>query len=445
MAITVSDEFSLSLIVFSLSFSRYAGTILAPEEIIANNKSNTKVVSVTQSSFYNKPSTRKTCSHCSSSISSNAFVQDGSTFCKECHLQLFNKGKCPTCLKLVSERDVFIEYSTSVWHAECFTCFNCKIPLEANPLIDLKNRPCCEPCFMNQAHKKVHANNRKSVDPLYPIHSRSSRRPRVDQDLFRPAIVTPPRTPSPQESTSTNRRASALARKAPTTPTTPTTPIVSSPSSYHSSIPNPSHSTNRSLSQRPCHYCHEPLGDASQKKTKVPIGEGLYAWFHKSCFLCSKCHLPFQKNGECATDGHSFYHPNCSQSPGKSCFGCKKAIGTDAFQFNDKMYHFDCFKCYGNGCKIGVGQPIFEVGKRPFCQHCHELSQTATRPKLGGSKTCPRCKSSISVMEDTPGPLATRWHKKCLSCTHCHKQLDSAAKMKEGSEGESLVYCRACF
>lgn len=314
---------------------------------------------------------------------------------------------------------------------------------------------------MNQAHKKVHSNiSRKSVvaDPIYPIQSRSSRRPRVDQDLFRPAIVTPPRTPSPQESKSATHgripSPASTTRNHPfTTPTTPTSPApASSLQSTHNkqdSIPNPSHSTNRSLSQRPCHYCHEPLGDASQKKTKVPIGEGLYAWFHKSCFLCSKCHLPFQKNGECATDGHSFYHPNCSSnhsSTAAACFGCKKAIGQDAFQFNDKMYHFDCFKCYGNGCKIGIGQPVFEVGKRPFCQHCHELSlqTTTSRPKLGGSKTCPRCRSSISVMEDTPGPLATRWHKKCLTCTHCHKQLDSAAKMKEGEGGTSLVYCRTC-
>ena len=270
------------------------------------------------------------------------------------------------------------------------------MPLEANPLVDLQNRPCCEPCFMNSSRARK---NTIPSPPLYPKQSRNSRRVCLDSDLFHQP-TTPPRTPSPQATQST------------------------------------------SLSKRPCHYCHSPLGDASQKKTKVPLGDGVYAWFHKSCFLCSKCHLPF--TGECATDGHSFYHPNCNNS-NKSCFGCKKQIGTDAFQFNDKMYHFDCFHCYGNGCKIGLGQPVFEVGKRPFCQACHDMQASTPKPKLGGFKTCPRCKTSVSILDGTPGPLASRWHKKCLSCTDCHKQLDSAAKMKQQRDGSSLVYCRTCF
>lgn len=192
------------------------------------------------------------------------------------------------------------------------------------------------------------------------------------------------------------------------------------------------------------------------------MGDGAYAWFHKSCFLCSKCHLPF-KNGECATDGHSFYHAQCEVN--KSCFGCKKMIAKDAFQFNDKMYHFECFKCFGNGCPIGLGQPVYEVGRRPYCENCHTLAEHPSpkaiaterpdrtsmsieklrRPKLGGAKTCPRCRHSISIMDDTPGPLASRWHKKCLSCTTCKKQLDSAAKTKAGSHGESLVFCQKCL
>lgn len=253
---------------------------------------------------------------------------------------------------------------------------------------------------------------------LYLNQSRNSRRPRIDRDLFQAAVVTPPRTPSP-----------------------------ASDENKQKSFISPHVSLSSSKSKQPCHYCHEALGDASQKKTKIPIGDGLYAWFHKSCFLCSKCHLPF-KNGECATDGHSFYHAQCDLQ--KNCFGCKKKIVKDAFQFNDKMYHFECFKCYGNGCVIGLGQAVFEVGKRPFCENCHSLSltpdkQVRPRPRLGGSKTCPRCRQSISIMDDTPGPLASRWHKKCLSCTTCYKKLDSAAKTKAGQQGESLVFCQKCL
>lgn len=275
---------------------------------------------------------------------------------------------------------------------------------------------------------------------------RGTRRPRIDRELFQAAIVTPPRTPSPAatEEFEVKKR-------------------VPSPTNGLKTVqtPSPSQSMN-SVSNRPCHYCHKALGDSSQKKVKIPIGDGLFAWFHKSCFLCSKCHLPF-KDGQCATDGHSFYHAQCQVSQG--CYGCKKQIQKDAFQFNEKMYHFECFKCCGNGCKLSMGQPIFEVASKPYCKLCYDINQSSTLvalppaasaevlpqrtarvfPKLGGSKTCPRCQHSISVMDDTPGPFTSRWHKKCLSCANCNKQLDSAAKTKSGQQGQSLVFCQRCY
>lgn len=304
--------------------------------------------------------------------------------------------------------------------------------MESNPLIDLKQRPCCEPCFNAQSGKirKIPVTPSPSKSLRYDSYSsptstldlysnaRYSRRPRIDRDLF--TVVTPPRTPSP----ATEEEIPSQARTSPT------------------------------IARQPCHHCHLPLGDTSQKKTKIPLADGSYAWFHKSCFLCSKCQLPF-KNGECATDGHSFYHAQCQTA---SCFSCKKMIDKDAFQFNDKMYHFECFKCFGNGCKIGLGQAVYEVGRRPYCESCHRLAdqtkvpqeevrrlEQKRRPKLGGAKTCPKCYQSISIMDDTPGPLASRWHKKCLACTTCHKSLDSAAKTKPGPHGESLVYCQKCL
>jgi hypothetical protein len=381
----------------------------------------------------------------------------------------------PTCQKPVSERDSFIEYSTNTWHTDCFNCFNCKIPLESNPLIDLENRPCCEPCFMAQsgsARKKkvpsyssssngsyssqsslssLDSTNSSATSQLYMLQQQSnytnSRRPRIDQDLFQPITD--------------NKRAINI----PQSPQISTSSPLMMMENLSISTP-PSTTTSTSLSKRPCYYCYKPLGDSSQKKTKIPISDGNYAWFHKSCFLCSKCHLPFSKNGECLTDGTSFYHSRCDVSSKKMCFGCKKSIGTDSLQFNDNTYHFNCFKCYGNGCLISMGEPIFEVGKRPFCQSCFNLSscgsfspkqQTtssllsqAPQPqkrnhsyssgKLGGSKRCPKCNTTISIMDEIPGPLASRWHKKCLVCVKCNKQLDSAAKMKS-----SLVYCTNCF
>lgn len=315
----------------------------------------------------------------------------------------------------------FIEYGKGVWHADCFNCFDCKMPLEQTPLVDLQNRPCCEPCFMKQA------GTRKNTPPRVSLYGRD------------PSLFT-------QKATRTMLSHHLFDKpdNNPANHKTQSTPIIPS----KQNTPNTKHTG--SLSQRPCHYCHKPLGDATQKKVRMEAGSQQHVWFHKSCFLCSKCHKPF-KDGKCATDGISFYHTQCEEY----CATCDKPIQTDAFIFNHKKYHTKCFTCFASGCPIKLSDPIFEVNSKPYCQPCYSqfISQTPTKttsrssrllPKLGGFNTCPRCKQSISIMDDTPGPFASHWHKKCLCCATCSKQLDSAAKMKQGSQKESLVYCRNC-
>ncbi|KAI8365833.1 hypothetical protein EDC96DRAFT_544334 [Choanephora cucurbitarum] len=466
---------------------QYAGTILAPEEM-PNKSPSSKRIPVTQSMFYDSPFVRKTastkqlCTCCSKNLEqvSTRILEDNLVYCKECHLKLFSKGKCPTCRNPVSDTDDFIEYAKKIWHTQCFTCFDCKVPLEANPLVDLEDRPCCEPCFMNQAGKRSASRlgGRASVNSPEPYafngtsstSTPSFQRSRLDHDLFQPKTPPLTRTPSPKEEMESELSADLLSRRQ-RTPHRLTSMFTPPPSlqtpERSTSAPSleiiPTEKRPSSLSQRPCHACQLPLGNSSQKKVKIPLGSSQYAWFHKSCFVCSKCHQPF-KNGECATDGHSFYHAQCDPF----CSGCQGVIQQDSFQFNGKMYHFDCFKCFGRGCKLGFGQPIFEVNMKPYCEPCHtffvEQKQTIPAPssvkeapsplrqplhralpKLGGQKTCPRCQKNISIMDDAPGPFASRWHRKCLSCAKCSKQLDSDAKMKQGSQGESLVYCRSCI
>ena len=71
-------------------------------------------------------------------------------------------------------------------------------------------------------------------------------------------------------------------------------------------------------------------------------------------------------------------------------------------------------------------------------------NRTKALPKLGGSKMCPRCKQSVSIFDNTLGPLATQWHKSCLACASCAKRMDSDAKLYRNERDEWLVYCRAC-
>lgn len=76
------------------TYFRYADTILSPQEISTKPalSSGTKMVSVTQSSFYNINTPKKVCCCCSKPMSTS-FIQDNLSYCKECHLKLFNKGQ----------------------------------------------------------------------------------------------------------------------------------------------------------------------------------------------------------------------------------------------------------------------------------------------------------------------------------------------------------------
>ncbi|KAG1464442.1 hypothetical protein G6F56_005086 [Rhizopus delemar] len=189
--------------------SQYAGTILAPEEIVKKSQS-TKRIPTAQSAFYTVNS-KKVCSCCSKTLYHTTILQDNVPYCKECHLKLYNQGHCPSCTQPISENDAWIEHDKKKWHKHCFACFSCKKPLEANPLVDLQNRPCCEHCFMSQAGKRIY--NDDSLSSNSSLSSVSSTRssillskynhsrPRLDSDLFQ-SLSTPPltRTPSPEDS-----------------------------------------------------------------------------------------------------------------------------------------------------------------------------------------------------------------------------------------------------
>lgn len=73
-------------------------------------------------------------------------------------------------------------------------------------------------------------------------------------------------------------------------------------------------------------------------------------------------------------------------------------------------------------------------------------SRKKVLPRLGGVRTCARCNESMPFSDTQPGPNASRWHKKCLRCTGCKKQMDSDAHMTVNKEsGLCLVYCRDCL
>ncbi|KAI8367270.1 hypothetical protein BD560DRAFT_331397, partial [Blakeslea trispora] len=277
-------------------FNRYAGTILAPEEL-PNKSPSAKRIPVTQSIFYDSPfvpktaKTKQLCTCCSKDLEqlSTRILEDGLVYCKECHLKLFNKGECPTCKSPVADTDNFIEYAKKIWHTSCFVCFNCKEKLEANPLVDLQDRPCCETCFMSQAGQrntsfaspklrgKVPESTsldssfmRLSVSSATSSTPPSFQRPRLEHDLFQPKTPPLTRTPSPKEDIENEISADLLSRRHRTS-CSRLSPAASSAINHSSSEATLAEKRPSSLSQRPCHSCQLPLGNSSQKKVKIPL------------------------------------------------------------------------------------------------------------------------------------------------------------------------------
>lgn len=148
------------------------------------------------------------------------------------------------------------------------------------------------------------------------------------------------------------------------------------------------------------------------------------------------------------------------------CAGCNKTVPTDRklIKHQDKLY---CDHCTPTNTKPMATSTTTSTTKRAGksdlkintdADAAPRRNSTITTPsdifksrkkvlpRLGGVRTCARCNESMPFSDTQPGPNASRWHKKCLRCTGCKKQMDSDAHMTVNKEtGLCLVYCRDCL
>ncbi|KAI7862333.1 hypothetical protein BDF14DRAFT_1857427 [Spinellus fusiger] len=275
--------------------------------------------------------------------------------------------------------------------------------------------------------------------------------------------------------------------------------ISEATTSYTSS--NPYYTPPKDPSVPDCTACRLPLKD---ERVQLPASLGS-VWYHPDCLVCDGCHGHFTSS-MFMSDGKRIYHPKClpiqnthtpptassSSSSDYTCYGCNKRITGKCLTNSSRYYHPECFDCYSCHTQLPIGQPFYEIQGEAYCDACSQHPHTVptkershppslssmsssmsspmssslspsslsssslspsqdtprftsrSQPKLGGSKVCPYCQLSVSIMDETPGPRATRWHKKCLKCKDCQKQLDSAATVVEGRLGEWTVWCRTC-
>ncbi|KAL0081319.1 hypothetical protein F4703DRAFT_1866219 [Phycomyces blakesleeanus] len=191
-----------------------------------------------------------------------------------------------------------------------------------------------------------------------------------------------------------------------------------------------------------CHACELPIQDKQCLKDGTKL-------FHHQCFTCHDCHNVLPPD-------QPFYDMNGSLH----CEACarKRTISSSALAARAQQRLQQNSNTNNNrrsSPRASLSTPLVRTNTREtsFDEAEEEDSpseifrqrQSRAFPKLGGSRMCPRCRQSIAIMDDSPGPRATRWHKKCLRCAGCRKQMDSGAKVTEGPDGEWLVHCRNCM
>ncbi|CDS10271.1 hypothetical protein LRAMOSA02947 [Lichtheimia ramosa] len=510
-------------------------------------------------------SLQNSCAQCNQRLryDTPSFLENGTRYCKNCHTDLFSKGNCSKCKKAVfPQRDTFIEHKTSVWHRDCFRCHGCLVALADVPMVDLRGRPCCEPCLMAQSgearqsstrqvydiaklhHPKPESNNNSTTGtpilvkgsdtmssagsifgtPKTPPNSR----PRIDSQLFHhyqktlqrdnanansppppplspagsirssisgsPLSISPSSSPlsfQSSSSSSTSRMNNASPVNA-TTQSPPTSARVSR-RTMPSPVPTSSESTSTTKNgRRMCAECSKPL-QGTKVKMPSPSGD---IWYHYDCLKCARCRGHFTES-KIVRLGNTIYHPEClpPSEPAEEqqlykCHTCQSSIKDKCVRNGSKYYHIDCFQCRKCHKVLDHSQPFYEVQNEPHCESCvnhtnpspssnngpptprptpsHRMRgststpllpshrnfdnnpssllrhRTRALPKLGGSVICPRCNASTDIMDRTRGPNNTYWHRKCLRCVSCKKQMDSDAKARENENGEPYVQCRGC-
>lgn len=69
------------------------------------------------------------------------------------------------------------------------------------------------------------------------------------------------------------------------------------------------------------------------------------------------------------------------------------------------------------------------------------VSNDTTSIKAAAGEGCPRCGGAVFAAEQQLAK-GTMWHKKCFSCSDCHRPLDSMLAC-DGPNKE--IFCRACY
>lgn len=227
-----------------------------------------------------------------------------------------------------------------------------------------------------------------------------------------------------------------------------------------------------------CDDCLEPIAAFEEKIILQKYGKQ----YHSRCFRCQHCHTVIKGSKFLSVNG-KFVHCECGDAAGAAQAGtlnadkCAKCFNSiyagKYFEFDGKVYHKACFTC--ETCKREIGTSSFSlVTNKVYCASCVEKQLASVQQKLsttppaslsrnnssqtslnrtkltsdalksGGGQDCTLCNKRVYPQEEAFGPNVTKWHKKCLTCMRCRKQLDSSAVLRRDESNAALLLCRGC-
>ncbi|KAG1454037.1 hypothetical protein G6F56_007417 [Rhizopus delemar] len=412
-------------------------------------------------------------------------------YCKPC---LEEKLTCPKCQIKVKLLDPQIDFSNHIWHTPCFQCHHCSSPLkEALAEQDSDGNPSCRSCHVTQKQPPSPKNSSVSTPLLTSSKSAltsayfisKGRRPLsvlVNDAIENEPSTKPdePKTPIPADIKKTHRRKKIIKR-----PCKECEQHVSKKDyrglktitgdilCYHSFC----------LS---CEKCHQPFDDLKYRTDGK-------AFYHTKCpentrvspqseeeepFPQTPTTLPqvdFNVLSSSPTPFNLLPTKEEEKIPTKitelTCNTCSKPVTDTFLELANHFYHKECLLCAGCEKTVPTNRKLSKYQDKLYCDSCslknntdtlnNDLknalnsvtkpsdifkSRTKNLPRLGGVRTCARCSESMPILDTHPGPNATRWHKKCLRCSGCNKQMDSDAHMTMNeSSGLCLVHCRECL
>eukprot|EP01102_Stenamoeba_stenopodia_P000334 TRINITY_DN10314_c0_g1_i1.p1 TRINITY_DN10314_c0_g1~~TRINITY_DN10314_c0_g1_i1.p1 ORF type:complete len:284 (+),score=57.32 TRINITY_DN10314_c0_g1_i1:68-919(+) len=192
--------------------------------------------------------------------------------------------------------------------------------------------------------------------------------------------------------------------------------------------------------------------------------------FHKNCFVCAHCKLPF-------ADGKFLIHkdqPYCQLDYDHICAKCSKVIGDMMVTLGEKKYHSACFKCTLCG-KALAGKEYFTFNNSPYCKDDYELEKRLAEPSKSsssassasasssGSRSPAASRSSSSASSSSSSSSSSnclacrkpiedramvvegkRWHKDCFKCSKCRNKILAGESFNEDDDEPNAYVCATC-